>query len=390
LVTGQFLSDPPFERVPMFIHAKKLSLIAVLALLGSALVASPAQGMGGSGGGSMGGSMGGPVVVTVFCDTGSFTIEDNIVTSSSDCAGAITIPASVTSIANYAFYMRAFLTSVVFEAGSALTVIGSGAFGWSYNLTSITIPSSVTTIRSSAFYQTGLTSVTFDGNAPAVVEGAQLGIAAFESAGLNPVANIGAGATGFGEGSTWEGLTIVRADPAPAAAEAPTPYSGALPGKYSDRTPSIGDEVTISGSRLDQVTSCTIDGIEVEISSQSATGLTIVIPEGLEPGLKDLVMVGTFGKITSQGAFTVEAGPAKSPVVAEKTNAGSFNGYVAVYAKGHKGKTLSWKIAGKWFKTTITSDFQVFQRKTEAVGLDVQVHLFIDGEKQSTMSVRTR
>ena len=43
LVTGQFLSDPPFERVPMFIHAKKLSLTAVLALLGSALVASPAQ-----------------------------------------------------------------------------------------------------------------------------------------------------------------------------------------------------------------------------------------------------------------------------------------------------------------------------------------------------------
>jgi hypothetical protein len=60
-----------------------------------------------------------------------------------------------------------------------------------------------------------------------------------------------------------------------------------------------------------------------------------------------------------------------------------------VYAKGHKGKTLSWKIAGKWFKTTITSDFQVFQRKTEAVGLDVEVHLYIDGEKQSTMTVKT-
>jgi hypothetical protein len=174
-----------------------------------------------------------------------------------------------------------------------------------------------------------------------------------------------------------------------ATAQAPAPYSGALPAKYSDRTPSIGDEVTISGADLDQVTSCTIDGVEVEISSQSSTGLTIVIPEGLEPGLKDLVMVGTFGKITSQGAFTVEAGPAKSPVVAEKTNAGSFNGYVAVYAKGHKGKTLSWKIAGKWFKTTITSDFQVFQRKTAAVGLDVEVHLYIDGEKQSTMTVRT-
>jgi hypothetical protein len=192
-----------------------------------------------------------------------------------------------------------------------------------------------------------------------------------------------------GDYATPAEVRLVITGSAPAQAQPPAPYSGALPAQYSDRTPSIGDEVTISGADLDQVTSCTIDGAEVEISSQSATGLTIVIPVGLEPGLKDLVMVGAFGKLTAQGAFTVEVGSTKSPVVAEKTNAGSFNGYVAVYAKGHKGKTLSWKIAGKWFKTTITSDFQVFQRKTEAIGLDVQVHLYIDGEKQSTMTVRT-
>ena len=51
-----------------------------------------------------------------------------------------------------------------------------------------------------------------------------------------------------------------------------------------------------------------------------------------------------------------------------------------------RGKTLSWKIAGKWFKTTITSDYQVFQRRTAAVGLDVNVHLYIDGEKQTTIA----
>ena len=46
--------------------------------------------------------------------------------------------------------------------------------------------------------------------------------------------------------------------------------------------------------------------------------------------------------------------------------------------------------AGKWFKTTITSDYQVFQRRTAAVGLDVDVHLYIDGEKQLTKTVTTR
>ena len=75
---------------------------------------------------------------------------------------------------------------------------------------------------------------------------------------------------------------------------------------------------------------------------------------------------------------------------AEKVNAGSFLGYVAVYAKGHNGSTISWKIAGKWFKTTITSDYQVFQRKTVAVGMDVNVDIYIDSVKVLSKVVATR
>ena len=72
----------------------------------------------------------------------------------------------------------------------------------------------------------------------------------------------------------------------------------------------------------------------------------------------------------------IETGASESETVATssgKVNAGAFNGYVAVYAKGFRGKTLAWKIAGKWFKTTVASDYQVFQRKTAAVGLNVGV-----------------
>ena len=180
--------------------------------------------------------------------------------------------------------------------------------------------------------------------------------------------------------------------PAPAAPAAPAPYRGPLPTGYSDRTPTIGDTVVVTGLRLANITSCTIDDIEVEISDLSATKFSIVIPEGLSPGNKNLVIRSASGIITAQGAFTVSAKPeiVSPPAVISKTNAGSFNGYVAVYAKGHKGKMLSWKIAGKWFKTTISSDYQVFQRKTAAVGLDVLVHLYIDGVKQLTKTVRTR
>jgi hypothetical protein len=68
-----------------------------------------------------------------------------------------------------------------------------------------------------------------------------------------------------------------------------------------------------------------------------------------------------------------------------KVNAGSFNGYVAVYAKGYKGQTLSWKIAGQWFKTTITEDYQVFQRTTAAVGVNVTVELYINGQRPAAL-----
>ena len=89
--------------------------------------------------------------------------------------------------------------------------------------------------------------------------------------------------------------------------------------------------------------------------------------------------------LSATKTVTIGAAPADT-----KVNAGAFNGYVAVYALGHKGSTISWKIAGKWFKTTVTKDYQVFQRKTVDVGADVNVDIYIDGVKQLSKVVTTR
>ena len=71
----------------------------------------------------------------------------------------ITIPDSVTSIGDYAFYNCTGLTSVTI--GESVTSIGNSAFRNCTSLTSITIPNSVTSIGEYAFYGcTGLTSVT--------------------------------------------------------------------------------------------------------------------------------------------------------------------------------------------------------------------------------------
>ena len=104
-------------------HSKKITLTAIIAMLGSALVVSPAH------------AAPPPVVVNCSVD-GSFSYQEYDpgtgviveVQSSLGCEGTATIPANVTSIASHAFMMLANLTSVEFQAGSALTLIGSGAF----------------------------------------------------------------------------------------------------------------------------------------------------------------------------------------------------------------------------------------------------------------------
>ncbi len=73
----------------------------------------------------------------------------------------ITIPNSVTSIDNHAFYNCRGLMSIVFEEGSQLTSIGKEAFSNCSSLASVTIPDSVTTIGEGAFiWCESLTSVT--------------------------------------------------------------------------------------------------------------------------------------------------------------------------------------------------------------------------------------
>ena len=129
---------------------------------------------------------------TYLCTTGvassltpNFTITNGVVSSGTSCAGAvvipagvtsigdsafqsataltsITIPASVTSIGANAFRNATALTSITFATGSTLTSIGANAFYGTTALTSITIPASVTSIGTSAFQSaTALTSVTF-------------------------------------------------------------------------------------------------------------------------------------------------------------------------------------------------------------------------------------
>jgi hypothetical protein len=88
--------------------------------------------------------------------------------------GAFTVPASVTSIGDSAFYDCTGLTSITIPEG--VTTLGDNAFNGCTGLTSITIPASVTTIgRNAFFFCSALTSITIPASVTNIGTGAFYG-----------------------------------------------------------------------------------------------------------------------------------------------------------------------------------------------------------------------
>ena len=118
--------------------------------------------------------------------TGDITIPESV-TSIGDnafyeCSGltSVTIPNSVTSIGDNAFSGCTGLTSVTI--GNSVTSIGNSAFSECSGLTSVTIGNSVTSIGNSAFYGcSGLTSVTIPNSVTSIGEGAFAGCSGLTS-----------------------------------------------------------------------------------------------------------------------------------------------------------------------------------------------------------------
>ncbi len=118
----------------------------------------------------------------------------------------VTIPNSVTSIGNYAFYGCTGLTSV--EIPNSVTSIGNSAFSACTGLTSVVIGNSVISIGNSAFERcTGLTSVTIGNSVTSIGE-----YAFRNCTGLTSV-EIGNGVTSIGNSAFYNcksltGITI--------------------------------------------------------------------------------------------------------------------------------------------------------------------------------------
>ena len=73
-----------------------------------------------------------------------------------------------------------------------------------------------------------------------------------------------------------------------------------------------------------------------------------------------------------------------------KVNAGSFKGYVALYAKGHKGKRFSAKVGKDWVVVpSLKADFVRIVEYT-GVGYKIAVRLYIDRKLLTTIPILTK
>jgi hypothetical protein len=144
-----------------------------------------------------------------------------------------------------------------------------------------------------------------------------------------------------------------------------------------------------TGSNLDTVTTVSVNGSPTTFNLNPDGTITFDIPD-LPAGRYQVTFFVQINNVNLVSTIEI-TGRATSAESEEKIlNAGTFDRYVAVYAKGYAGSTLTWKIAGKWFKTELTENYQVFQRPTIYRNYAINVELYIDGEKLFQKNVLTK
>lgn len=94
--------------------------------------------------------------------------------------------------------------------------------------------------------------------------------------------------------------------------------------------------------------------------------------------------------LNTSKTITVGAAAAATPSADQKVNAGSFKGYVAVYAKGYEGQRLSAKIGNDWvIVPALASNFVRVVDFTGA-GVDITVRIYIDRVLTATIPLVTK
>lgn len=121
---------------------------------------------------------------------------------------------------------------------------------------------------------------------------------------------------------------------------APAPYVGPIPVKLNvSCVPSTGGPATLSGERLAGITSASVNGKAVTVSSVTDTSVKLIFP-ALEPGLYDVNYVSNQGSLTHADSLRVcavatDVTPSPEPGASDGETSAGF--YVAKRFKNYRG-----------------------------------------------------
>jgi len=173
---------------------------------------------------------------------------------------------------------------------------------------------------------------------------------------------------------------------------APVDNTPALTAASLALTADTAVQKTMLGSNLGLVTAAKVGTISAAVLEASSGYLILSLPV-LDAGTYSLTL--TYGSTTKTFNNFVVVAEKEAAVVAptpssQKVNAGSFKGYVAVYAKGHEGQRLSAKIGKDW--VIVPALKSRFERITDFTGkgYQIRVRIYIDRVLEATINLTTK
>lgn len=118
---------------------------------------------------------------------------------------------------------------------------------------------------------------------------------------------------GWDVGGAWTSVQAAAVNAPVYSAPAPAPYTGPLPVSLSPTcVPAVGGVATLTGERLNTITSAEVDGKAVTISDVTATSVKLTIP-ALAAGTYSVVYNSSSGRLTHQDSLKVCATAGSTP-----------------------------------------------------------------------------
>jgi len=122
--------------------------------------------------------------------------------------------------------------------------------------------------------------------------------------------------------------------------------------------------------------------LTTEKDAGTFTVTAVYLKEGSATAAKD--------RVSTTHVVTIGKAASSTPSADQKVNAGSFKGYVAVYAKGYAGQRMSAKIGNDWVVVeSLASNFERVVDFTGA-GYTIAVRIYIDRVLVDTITVTTK